>query len=497
MYFSSKAILIFLLLVVALVPRVYQLGNTPIYPDEITWMVRSKETVFAIKQLNWKYFETAWWTEKSGTIAIGAPLVFISGIFLILTGQNQSTISLNLFPDFIAARLPLAILNSFFIIVFYFFTKRIASQKVAFFSSILLALDPVHIANSRLSMQDGLLTFFTFTAVSSYALTARLKHWLLLAFFSLIAAFLTKPQGILALNTGVVMMTKNINSFKKQWLILSLSILIFMTAIFLFWSYLSTQFTLSQQGMRNFFMGQISFNPPPYYYLFQITTRLPAIIFVGLALFPIFAFNIFRKVHYTKFIKNYLPQIAIFSFCFLFLLLFSLSAKKPGARYILPLWPWIYLASGWSLVQTAQFFQKSFFKFLFLTVVVLSSFVSVARYSPDYYLFYNSLIGGPKNAQQYDLVGLCCGAKESAEFINKYYPTTHSVFVIGCSSSILPYYYSKKIAQDWQSAQIVVVENSFAQLLPNDEKIKHFNQLTPIHQVEAKGAILAKIYLNN
>ncbi len=130
-------------------------------------------------------------------------------------------------------------------------------------------------------------------------------------------------------------------------------------------------------------------------------------------------------------------------------------------------------------------------------MILLSSLKIVIGYSPDYYLFYNKLIGGPSNAQKYDLVGLCSGVKEALKFIDQSYNIHEPIAVIGCSQVLAPYYSSRQITTDWQTSNLVIIENSYKQLMPQSEVIKYYNGKIPIHVVIEKGAILSRIYSKN
>jgi len=500
---------VLIIFIIALIPRVYGLDQTELYPDEITWMVRGKETIYAIKQLNLKYFDTAWWHIQDDTQAISIPLVLINGPFLILFGKNQSAFSLGLFSDIESARLPIAILNSFFIVIFYFFLRKIFSSGLSLFTSILLALDPIMIGFGRLVMNDTLLTFFTFIAICGFLFLDKSKS-VLIAGSSLALGFLTKPNGLLPIISWLIYVFWPLK-YKKSLLIkLILSLVISFFFIIILWpsSWHSPLFSvfeyvfrqtiiIENQPLRRFFMGEVTYNPPRYFYLFQIAARLPSLLLIGLVLSPIF---IVLKLKTNKTWKqniNLAKFVAITVYCLVFLLIISFVPEKVSVRYILPLWPWIYIISCWTIFEIANLFKNKTICLIFISLFVVYSLFLVIQYNPSYQLFYNRLVGGPGNAQKYNLVGLCSGVKGALKFIDQNYNLNEPVAIMGCSKVVAPYYSSRKITTDWQNSNLVIIEYAFEQLMPQSEVIKYFKNKIPIYVVKEKGATLSKIYTKN
>src|SRR3990170_349304 len=86
----TKRILV-LIYLIALLPRLWQLGATPVYVDEVTWVVKGKEAIYALAKGNLDYFRNrAWWNDRKDTYAIGWPTVLASGLaHVILAGSGQ------------------------------------------------------------------------------------------------------------------------------------------------------------------------------------------------------------------------------------------------------------------------------------------------------------------------------------------------------------------------------------------------------------------------
>ncbi|OGM06907.1 hypothetical protein A2130_03705 [Candidatus Woesebacteria bacterium GWC2_33_12] len=477
---------------ISLLFRSYNLTSTEIYPDEITWTVRSREAFLAIKTNNFDYFKSAWWTKDTDTEAINLPQTIISGASIFLLAKGQPThYSLELFSDFIAARIPIVFLTSIFIAIFYFITKRITNNKyIALLASLLLSIDPTSIALSRWLLVDYPLTIWMFLAISSFFLIKNIKISIIVSSIFISLAFLTKPTGlILFIPLFLSKQYKTIITFfcflvfaKLLWLGQEGNIIIDM------YSYIFNQFQLSNNSFITFFNGKITSNPPFYYYVQQILTRLPIIIISSLLFYPIFV----KK----KILKNKkLLTIIIPLFVISYILILSIPAKKLGIRYIFPVIPWLYLFSGISIYYFLNKLHKFYKTIAIISIFAISSTVSLF-YFPNYYIYRNIFSGGPKIVQSNEVIGLCMGARSSIlNLINKY-PDIKSVAYLGCSKSTLPYYTNVTISTDWKTERFVIVEESMKLLSPNLEEIIYFNNKKPIYINDWHGVVLSRIYDN-
>lgn len=500
---QKNSLILIVLFIIALAPRLYQLDQTTIYPDEITWTVRGKELVFALKQQNWKYFDSVWWKSTKENESMGLPLTLVSGSSTILFGQGESKSSLNLFPSITAARIPIAILNALLIPLFYLLARRFVYKKVAFFSAILLAFDPIHLAISRWVMLDGLLTLFIISSFYFFILALENRKWIPLAGLCLSLAFLTKPLGILPIISWSFILLMNKQNFKKHVQVFLGSIMGFLFFTWLLlpgsWDkpiiaileYISRQKSLGQEGYLVFFMGVTTNQPPFYYYLFQILTRLPTLIISTLILSVITIFRNFQSGKIHSFVNKYQYQIALTLFFLSFLIAISFTPLKLGARYALPLWPGIYLLAMISLNKILSHTNRKSVIFL-ISFLLISSLWTIKNYFPNYYFFYNNLIGGPANAQKYDLVGHCLGTKPSLEYVNRCYSQEKSVTILGCSTVSAPYYLTRALSLN--QSDITIVEYTYKQLLSNPQTLNNLEQQKPVYTATANGAIISQVY---
>lgn len=483
--------------------RVYQLGSTTIYPDEISWMVRGKEAFFALKQMNLSYFDNAWWNSNKESEAIAWPTTLLAASSMVLVAKNQGDVSLNLFDDYVAGRLPLVLLNSLFIVIFYLLSKQIFDQKVSLLGSVLLMLDPIHIGLSRWIINDALLTAFSFCAIATFylGLKRKDKRLFLAAGLCLGLGFLTKPYAIGVIIPWLVLIFGDRRKDNYKGLIYSLitALLLILivwptswsSPIFSIFDYLLRQFKLSGIGIAYYFMGEVTTYPLWESYIFGLVTRLPAFVELGLLLSLIMAYPRMReKVKH----KNRIFIVSIVLYCLVIIFAVSRSNLNQGVRYVLPLWPWLYLGSSFGILAFLNKVRSKTVYIVLLGVIVFSSLFSVVKYFPEYMIYYNMFVGGAGGAQKYDLVGRCLGIKQAAHYVNKCYPDLDRIAILGCFAVTAPYYINMNITTDSSQEKVVITDYSSEQLLPSAKEYKGFETSNPVFVVRENGAILAKIY---
>ncbi len=495
----KEIIFILILFGLFLATRFYRLSETPVYPDEITWMVRGKETALAIKTKNFNYFKTAWWTSKTDTEAIAIPLSVISGFPLIYLGKGQSVVSRNVFQDYIAGRGAVIFFSAVFIVFYYLFVKRFTNKKVAAVSSLLLLLDPIFVANSKLIMNDIFLTAFTFVSLSSYLLIKNRNWSVIISSLTAATAFLTKPDGILVFPIFFLQIFLNYKNWKDELTKFLSSVFLSFIFISLAWptcwenlflaipEYLFRETALVGGGINNYFFGQLTNNPPPYYYLFEILVRTPPIIILGLLVF--IYLNLVRKK-----IVDFKHGGSITVFIVLFLASISFSAKKLGVRYELPVWPWIYAFSSWVIVWAAGKLKTLWLRVVAISAIFIWFFYLFISLFPYHDLYYNVFIGGSVNARKYDLVGLCEGSKAAADYILKCYPEVKEIGALGCGNSTIPYYYPYRFSPNWKNQKLFFVEAYYIQLEKDPELDAFYGANNPTYVARENGVDLAYIY---
>jgi len=480
----SKLVAVVLLFFITLIPRVYNLQATEIYPDEITWAVRSKETFYGIKAGNLFTYSEPWWKTKNDTEAVNLPTTIAGGASMFLLATNQPTnYSLELVPDYIAPRIASAFLSSIFIVIYYLAITKLSSRKIALLASLLFSLDPIHIALSRWFLPDLYLAFWMFLALSSFMVIKNktIKTFITALFVSL--AFLTKPTGLLVLAPIFLM--------SPIWAI-SLGIMSLFIIHFLWLGnedsigievlkYFQNQAQLAEKPFNAFFNGKITYDPPWYYYLYVLVVRLPESVLLAIVAIP-----------FIKNLRRYLnkEQLSLILFTFLYILVMSLSAKKLGIRYLFPISPWLYFFAATAVIRTIK-------SRLIIIILILYSVINVFLYFPNYYLYFNNISGGPNKVQQNYLVALCQGAKGSIDHILSSYKDVTTLAYIGCNYTAVPYYSAIKVVDDWQAQKVVVIEESYKQLHPNHPAAIFFSNKQPDYVNQFNGVVLSRIYLNH
>jgi len=367
-------------------------------------------------------------------------------------------------------------------------------------ASILYAVNPIVLGLDRWVIHDSFLTLFSFLSLTSFFIVAKRKKLNIAPGIFLALAFLTKPNGILPIIGWCTFYLFSFRSNKKILKILLANLAVFFMSISILWpaswnkpviaifEYMYRQTQLVQSGMTNYYLGQVTSNPNWTYYFFQLATRLPEMIVIG-ALFGIYFGS--KKLIKLK-SKNLNVLFSIVAYFLAFLAVITVSPKKLGVRYALPLFPWIILIASYGLKQILDFFKG---KRLFVAIINLLIILSVTYpifFIPDYYLHYNKFIGGAKGAQKYDLVGVCSSSKAAFDYLNKV-SFKGSVYVAGCPNNA-PYYSALPITENFEKADLIVVETYLKKQHPECPVFEHIKEKTPWKTFTKNGAVIAEIY---
>jgi hypothetical protein len=143
------------------------------------------------------------------------------------------------------------------------------------------------------------------------------------------------------------------------------------------------------EGARTFFMGVWKQAGHPMYYLlaFFIKTPVPVIVTFFLGTF----FLITRKE------KRLLGVYLLFIIAAFFVTA-SRASLQLGLRYVLPVYPLIFVISA---IGLSLLFQRGYLSKILGIVFVVWLFAVQIFIWPDYLSYFNELIGGPKNGYKY------------------------------------------------------------------------------------------------
>lgn len=288
----------------------------------------------------------------------------------------------------------LAILLGFYI---YRFSTVLYGEKSGIISLTLFAFSPEMLAYSGLIIPDMPLAVFSFIAVYYFWLCREndsMRNRLLagvflgLALLSKFTALLLLP--IFAALCAVIMATEKKNMSGTVSIVMAVAILI------LFAGYgfdispfiLGVQFQLEHAGIghNSFLMGEYSTNGWWYYYIvvFLLKTPIPILVLSSLALVLYLAKHLTRRIDALFLLA---PVFAIF-------LLFSIKHQSIGLRYILPVYPFLFVFIG----SLTLYGDKMRYFVFGLTALHISASLLAA---PHYLAYFNQFVGGADNGYKY------------------------------------------------------------------------------------------------
>lgn len=425
-----------LLLAVALLPRIINLTGHSIFVDEVKWHGRARLLSHAFRTGNIDALRVGWWSFGD-TVAIGLPVTFLMALSRFVLVPR--------FSQLFAFRLPIAVVGSLTPLVFYLILRRAKKPEIGFVGALFLALEPAFVAMSRWSHQDVMLTFLFLVSIGSYYLGETEDRFgfkiASAAFFAL--AFLTK-LGALAIPVIIVgwkllrhlMSTEGSERFRvgkifgARELVLPLVSLVLIASLWpALWgnpfgvltSYLQGQANaVSTFGHRNLFMGQVTANPPVYYYIVILLIRLSplALLAIGFSLATV----VRKKTRQSLDDLWWLALLWIVTYVGLM----SMSPKKLEVRYVLPVWPALSFMVAHGLQEGLRVFPnvgKRLAMSISTCLVVLFLLPVLLVYSPNYYLYYNSLVGGPAGVQRskLSLMGVGEASRPLALFLQRHF----------------------------------------------------------------------------
>ena len=501
-YISQKHIIPLSLFLLALAIRIFGISNHGLFHDELSWMVRGKELFFAVKQFNLKFFESGWWLNRFAAEPLGLPVAFLAGIMLVVFAPGQSRLSLGIIPDIIAARIPVVIIGSLFIPVFYLLIRKYVDKKIALIATLLMVFDPVSIGLSRWLHQDLMLAVTSFISLLLFIRSPSGMALLISAVFASLA-LLTKPQGFLVpislfIYCLTVSRVERKTFFIKfgKWLF-AVGCLVIIAFPFLWRNplmqmllYLKTQLSVVSQGHLVYFLSQITRKPSWYYYFIISPFHLTEAVLLGVIAGLIGVFITFKK----RFLKlSPLAKISLI-YSLLFFITVSLASKKLGIRYLFPIWPYIFLFAGWGLFMISNLVPARIRKMFWLLVFAFT-IIEVLKFYPSYYLFHNHLISA-EQYQEMELVGVCDGIKPAMEYLGPLIGEGSKIMFLTCGATANYYTgYSIKIVEDIkEEPEFIVLEKNYAQRFPQTISFIEESNYQVLKEIDFRGISLVTIY---
>ena len=260
------------------------------------------------------------------------------------------------------------------------------------------ALCPNMLAHGALITPDMTLTVFCFTTMALFrqALVHDTRRYHVLSGISLGLALLSKFPALLLLPVEAIIlgfMAFGGRRLPIKGLLLSAACTI---AVFLVGYGLNPQPYLqgltiqsSAAGHWSYLMGQLSSEGWWYYIFvaFLLKTPIPLLLCFGGALFLVMA-KLFRRTITLDELILWLPIVAFFAF-------FSVELRSIGLRYVLPVYPFIFVVAAGALMHLS-----SRFKFL-LILPLLWYPVTAWTTWPHHLAYFNEFAGGPAHGYRY------------------------------------------------------------------------------------------------
>ncbi len=283
----------------------------------------------------------------------------------------------------------------------YLWSNAIYGKKGALLSLFFFAFSPNLLAHSHLATPDMVLTTFFFIAVFYYwknLETQKRKHAVTGGFF-LGLALMSKFTGVLLFPLLLVILC--IYRFKGEKINFIDNTLYIGTGLFIlllgygfditpYIQGITFQLQHANSGHSSFLMGEHSSSGWWYYYIiaFLIKTPIPTLILL-------FTVLLFTAVKFNP--KSYASEYSLIVPIIFILLFFSVMHQSIGLRYILPVYPFIFVLTGKiTQVKTVKKREK-----LALLLVMLWYISGTLGMNNHYLAYFNEFVHGPENGYKY------------------------------------------------------------------------------------------------
>lgn len=413
-------------------------GLRMVYPMSrpLVWSDRAVHFMNAVEQRDWKntYLQyhpgvtvmwlsglaVHWYADAQGGLTAGQLL----GTEPTKPGVLVGSIAAEVFP--------LALVIGFCVALTYPLLSRLFGRDIAFAAASFIALDPYHIAYSKVVHPDGLMSMFMLVSVLFLLVYGKQNRWSWLILSGAFAglSFLSKSPSLfllpyLGLTLGMIVLVRGWQNHWRlprgewlrllRWAILSVFVWLIAAAIvfIIVWPAMWVEPFASLQKViegvikhsgnphRNpvFFAGQVwETDPGPLFYLATLAWKMTAVTL------PCVLVSLGFAIRRGRSDQNW-PLLAMMAYAFFFFVQMSLGQFKQIA-YIMPVAPVLDVIAGFGLVWIARMlsqlpqFQRV--PHLFTGTIALGVVIQLAMPLLSYPYFgahYNYLLGGHRVAQ--------------------------------------------------------------------------------------------------
>ncbi|MEW6040629.1 MAG: glycosyltransferase family 39 protein, partial [Elusimicrobiota bacterium] len=417
------------------------IDKTPLVPLISAIPLLRFSPVFNTGDLNWQMLASAKNSKEPWKFA---PLRWNFSLNFLFNNKVDADTML------FAARLPFALLLMILSLFIFYLLYEIYGFEVAFIFIPFWIFCPNILANASISTEDFTASAFIFLSVLAFQYLLKNNSTGSSVFFGLILGLtlLTKYSAMIVLPLlAIIWLRKGGLKLKSpdprccvgapppfvkggipKYLLISFLITVLVIVSFYRFSQIGFYFkgflnTLAYQtrGQATYCWGKYSNTGFWYYYLVVLLFKTP------LPLLLSFIFFFVRGVNKDiKFIS--------FTTIALFLLIASVNKIQLGLRYILPVYPFLFLIAAAGLKNIIfDAGIKPIFKIILPVFLCIWYIISSVRIHPDYLAYFNELAGGPENGPAF-LVDSNIDWGQDLKTLKKYVEKN------GISDIILSYY---------------------------------------------------------
>ncbi|RMF02241.1 MAG: hypothetical protein D6768_08760 [Chloroflexi bacterium] len=552
----------------AFVPRLLNLDQF-LTADEFLWVDRSKNFLAALTNPEYRC-ETdveKWQGVTQGlacTLRTGHPGVttmwtgsFGLAVAWLARGRSQSLhqfvtdVSTNPLDASLIApeRFATVLLTSVWVVVLFWWVRRLVGGRMALVAALLLALSPFHVALSRVIHHDALsTTFVTLSALAALIYWGQNggRRWLVVSGLLAGFGFLSKSPAMYLMPfialTGLwftVARTRRDSAGRFApalarrllrrtipdgllWFALAVAV------VFAFWPAMwvtprealemvfvvGSKYATGGHAKGNYFLGQVSSDPGALFYPVTWAYRTTPLVMLGLAVALAAGVAVWLRrgrgsARYAGFFK-YLPLMLLFVAGYYLLMTWG---EKKQDRYFLPAYPWANFIAAGGLVMLFDGLLVGLKRWLSpatrwaggaflpaLLVVGLNGYL-VATNFPYYFTYYNPALGGITAAAKNITIGWGEGMDEAAAYLNAHMNPTSNRVSSWYESTFAPYYlgptisYSKEKGKALAGNYVIFYINQVQRVFPDSYLFDFIaNRNTPEYVVNLHGQDYAWIY---
>lgn len=458
----GDVIILLALLAVFVAPRIISLGSF-VTADEPAWGKSSASFYYAL--MNGDYASTfqdghpGVTTMWAGAIAYHLKFPEYQRVGQVVLGDTKL---LQLFKKYganplellVIARLMIVVANILAMIIGFFFARRLFGRRLAILGFVLIAFEPLHVANSRFFHTNGMLASFMFLSVLAYLdyLQFQRRFSLLTSGVAAGLSFITITPGYNLIPTMFILTLLNLRQYRpdlRQWKLqdwwqrlfspLLIWGLVSLATIFIVWPSMwvrpfgtlleTVRYTLLTAGgfdggaqfMDAYLASDDQGSRYLYFYPLTYLWRTTPIVLTGLLLGAGALLYSSPVYQLRQSIRRNLGQLLVY--VAVYTIIMSLGIKKFD-RYFLPAYLPLDMvaAAGWYALanwMAARFplARKYYLGYILVAGVVAIQLAGVIRTAPYYLTYFNPLLGGIRKAPAVMPVGWGEGLNQAAIYL--------------------------------------------------------------------------------